>query len=255
MDRPRIDFLVAGVQKGGTTALHDQLRLHPALGLPADKELHHFDDEAIDWSAPDHAGYHDHFSGLEGRARLGEATPVYIYWPPSLERIARYRADMRLILVFRDPVERAWSHWRMEKARGFDEAPFAWAIRDGRARLRPGDASAPGHHRVYSYVERGFYAAQLARAHALFGAGNVLSLRSQDLSARPAETVAAVSSFLGVEPPATVEPLRANIGAERDLGSVFTDEDRALLAGLYREDLVEFGSLSGLDVSGWAKTP
>ena len=142
-----------------------------------------------------------------------------------------------------------------EKARGFDEAPFAWAIRECHARLRQGDAAAPGHHRTYIYVERGFYAAQLARAHALFGADNVLSLRSEDLPAQPAEAVGRVSRFLEVEAPAAVEPLRANVGVERDLGSTFTDEDRVLLAGLYREDLAEFSRLSGLDVTKWAEAP
>ncbi|MBE7217784.1 MAG: sulfotransferase [Caulobacteraceae bacterium] len=252
MDRDRVDFLIAGVQKGGTTALHAQLQRHPALGLPDEKELHFFDDEAQDWSAPDLAAYHARFAGLEGRARLGEATPIYLYWAPALERIARYRADMRLVLVFRDPVERAWSHWRMEKARGFDAAPFAWAIREGRARVD--DPASPGQHRVYSYVERGFYAPQLARAHALFGRERVLALRSEDLDADPGATVAQVSRFLGVAPPEVPPPpLRANVGVSRDLGSRLTDEDRALLAGLYAEDLAAFGAASGLDVAGWAR--
>lgn len=252
MDGRRVDFLVAGVQKGGTTALHDYLAEHPALGLPATKELHFFDDEGQDWAAPDVAGYHARFAGLEGRERWGEATPIYVYWPQSLPRIARYRPDMRLVLVFRDPVARAWSHWRMETARGFDDAPFAWAIREGRARVD--DPAAPGCHRVYSYVERGFYADQLARAHALFGRDRVLSMRSEDLDAEPEATLAAVWRVLDVAPPpGPVRPRRANVGAERDLGSAFTDEDRAYLAGLYREDLARFAELSGLDVSGWAR--
>ena len=248
----RVDFLIAGVQKGGTTALHAQLQRHPQLGLPDEKELHFFDDEAQDWAAPDYAGYHAKFAGLEGRDRLGEATPIYVYWTPSLERIARYRPDMRLVLMFRDPVERAWSQWRMEKARGFDAAPFAWAIREGRARVD--DPASPGQHRVYSYVERGFYAPQLARAYALFGPERVLALRSEDLDADPAATVAQVSRFLGVAPPAAPAPaLHANVGVSRDLGSKLTDEDRALLGALYADDLQAFAARSGLDVSGWAQ--
>ena len=253
MSAPLVDFLIAGVQKGGTTALYDHLRDHPDLGLPDTKEIHFFDDEAQDWARPDVAAYHAHFAGLEDRAARGEATPIYIYWPQSLPRVARYRPDMRLVLSFRDPVERAWSHWRMEKARGFDEAPFAWAIRDERARVD--DPAAPGHHRVYSYVERGFYAPQLARAHALFGRERVLSLRSEDLEVDPAATLARVCDFLGVAapPPQVTAPRRANVGVERDLGSRLTAQDRAHLAALYRDDLQAFAELSGLDVSGWAR--
>ena len=248
MDRPRIDFLVAGVQKGGTTALHDYLREHPALGLPADKELHHFDDEAVDWSAPDHAGFHARFDGLSGRARLGEATPIYTYWPGSLERIARYNPAMRLVVLFRDPVRRAWSHWRMERARGFDDAPFAWAIREGRARV----AAAPhGAHRVFSYVERGFYLGQLARLDALFPRDQLLLLRSEDLDARPEATLARVHAFLGVAPLAPPAPHRANVGAAAPAGERMTAEDAALLRALYAEDVAAFGARSGLDVGGW----
>ena len=251
MDR-RVDFLVAGVQKGGTTALHGYLREHPDLGLPADKELHVFDDEALDWAAPDDAAYHARFAGLEGRPRWGEATPIYVYWPQCMPRISRYRPDMRLVLVFRDPVERAWSHWRMESARGFDAAPFAWAIRDGRARVD--DPAAPGHHRVYSYVERGFYAGQLARAHALFGRERVLALRSEDLDARPDEVLARVAGFLGVAPfAAPVAPRRANVGRGPRTPHGMEPQDRTYLAGLYRDDLTRFTQLSALETSEWAK--
>ena len=247
----RVDLLVAGVQKGGTTALHEYLSEHPQLGLPAEKELHFFDDEAQDWSAPDTAGYHARFAGLEDRSLWGEATPIYVYWPRSLERIARYRPDMRLILLFRDPVERAWSHWRMERARGFDDAPFGWAIRDGRARVD--DPAAPGHHRVYSYVERGFYAGQLARAHALFGRERVLSLRSEDLDAEPGLVLGRVCAFLGVDAPALVEPRRANVGAAGVGGNMMEPADRQWLARLYQEDVAAFAVLSKLDTSAWAR--
>ena len=252
MSAPLVDFLIAGVQKGGTTALHDHLRAHPQLGLSAVKEVHFFDDEAQDWARPDVGAYHAHFAGLEDRVARGEATPIYVYWRESLARVARYRPDMRLVLAFRDPVERAWSHWRMEKARGFDDAPFDWAIREGRARVD--DPAAPGQHRVYSYVERGFYAPQLARAHALFGRERVLALRSEDLEGDPAATLGRVCAFLGVDapPPQVTAPRRANVGVERDLGSRLTADDRAYLAALYRDDLTAFADLSGLDVATWA---
>src|SRR4051812_28315114 len=112
-----VSFLVAGVQKGGTTALFDYLSELPELELPAVKEAHFFDDEQnVDWVAPDYARYHALFSN-PGRT-WGEATPIYIYWPNALERIRAYNPAMKLILLFRDPIARAWSQWKMEYARG-----------------------------------------------------------------------------------------------------------------------------------------
>ena len=155
---------------------------------------------------------------------------------------------MRLVVLFRDPVRRAWSHWRMERARGFDDAPFAWAIREGRARV----AAAPhGAHRVFSYVERGFYLGQLARLDSLFPRDQLLLLRSEDLDARLEATLARVHAFLGVAPLAPPAPHRANVGAAAPAGERMTAEDAALLCALYAEDVAAFGARSGLDVGGW----
>jgi hypothetical protein len=194
-EAPRVDFLIAGAQKGGTTALFSYLSEYPDIALGEPKEVHFFDDESQDWSAPDYAAYHAHFPAARGRP-CGEATPIYLYWRSSLERIAVYNPGMKLVAVLRDPVERAWSHWRMEYARGAETRPFAWCIREGRQRLF--EAEPWGFHREFSYVERGFYGEQLERASALFGRERVLALRSQDLRADPAAALSAVRSFLGL---------------------------------------------------------
>lgn len=109
----RVSFLIAGVQKGGTTALFRYLEALGPVAMAPVKETHFFDDEkSVDWAAPDYAAYHAQFPAFDGRPR-GEATPIYIYWPHSLARIARYNPAMKLILLFRDPVERAWSQWNL----------------------------------------------------------------------------------------------------------------------------------------------
>src|SRR6202008_942129 len=173
-EAPLITFLIAGVQKGGTTALYDYLADYPDVALSRVKELHFFDDEALAWRAPDSRAYHAQFdpalfTTASGRI-CGEATPIYLYWPNALERIAAYNPAMRLIVTLRDPVQRAWSHWRMEYARGAEREPFGWCIRQGRQRLF--DARPPvapwGHHREFSYVERGFYGEQVGRLFSPF---------------------------------------------------------------------------------------
>lgn len=244
----RLSFLVAGVQKGGTSALHDYLRDVPALQLPAAKELHFFDDEErVDWRAPDYRPLHARF--VEDGRLWGEATPITLYWPNALERVRAYNPDMRLILLFRDPVERAWSHWRMEYARGKEREPFAWCIREGRARMAA--ARWPGFHRVFSYVERGFYGRQLANALGLFPRHRLLLLRSADLAADPAATIARVCDFLGVaRPAAAAVPRRIREAATIAYPSRLSGADVAYLQRLYRADdacfhgLVGFGNLS-----------
>src|ERR1700759_4927096 len=103
MAEDRVAFIIAGVQKGGTTALFDYLGEEPGLSLSREKEVHFFDDEAQDWAAPDYGAYHAQFAADEGRLR-GEATPICLYWPNSLKRIRAYNSAMRLIVALRDPV-------------------------------------------------------------------------------------------------------------------------------------------------------
>jgi hypothetical protein len=246
-----VGFLVAGVQKGGTTALFDYLAEHPSLALPAIKEAHFFDDESggVDWAAPDYAAYHALFAGAAPGALWGEATPIYLYWPASLERIAAYNPAMRFILLFRDPVERAWSHWRMERARGAEPLGFSDCIRQGRARVTRGDPAAPGHHRVHSYVERGFYGAQLQRLLTRFPREQVLCLRSADLAAGPEEILGQVCDFLHIGRFASVRPRQSHVGVTIDNQKTMNADDRTYLEAVYEQDMNLFRKLSGLTVS------
>jgi hypothetical protein len=237
---PRVNFLIAGAQKGGTTALFDYLQDQPDVSLSRVKEVHFFDDETQDWARPDYGAYHAHFEAPDGRP-CGEATPIYAYWPRSLERIRDYNPAMRLILVLRDPVERAWSHWRMEFARGAETRPFAWCIREGRQRLF--EAEPWGHHREFSYVERGFYAEQLERALALFPAGQILVLQSADLRSDPGPALAAVRALLGLPEAAPPAHREVHVGREMDDGSALTDEDADYLRAVYAKDQARLATL------------
>lgn len=229
-----VDFVVVGAQKAGTTALFDHLGDDPRLNLSTVKETHFFDDESVDWSAPDYGAYHARFD--LGRPGLkGEATPIYAFWPGSLERLRAYNRDARLILMLRDPVERAYSHWRMEYARGVEALPFARAIREGRRRL---DGLAPNHpdRRVFSYVERGFYGAQVQRLFDLFPRQQVLIERADDLMRDPAAVLARVCAHLGLSPPPAAAPRVVHAARPMDYGPPPTPADTDYLRALYRDD-------------------
>jgi len=241
----KVEFLVAGVQKGGTTALFDYLKEHPTLLLPAIKEAHFFDDEAVDWGCPDYSRYHALFQGADAnRARAwGEATPIYTYWPGCLERIAAYNPAMKIIVIFRDPIERAWSHWKMEYARGAETEPFAWCIREGRARVVD-NLATPGYHREFSYVERGFYGAQVLRLFRFFPREQVLFLRSNELRSEPDRILGRVCDFLSAPRFAAVEPRESHVAKDINYGAPISEEDSEYLTNIFKEDEILLKTLT-----------
>jgi hypothetical protein len=240
---PLVSFLIAGVQKGGTTALFDYLGDYDDVALSEVKEVHFFDDDERDWSKPEYGAYHARFGDPAGRP-CGEATPIYSYWPGSLERIAAYNPAMRLILVLRDPVQRAWSHWRMEYARGAETNPFAWCVREGRQRLF--DAEPWGHHREFSYVERGFYGEQVERALSLFPAAQLQVLTAEALRTDPAGVLAQVRGFLGLGPGPAPRPREVHMGVEMAYPSQLTAEDATHLRRVYAADDARLFALTGV---------
>lgn len=245
----KVGFLIAGVQKGGTSALFEYLCDSPAVRMPAVKEAHFFDDETIDWSAPDPSAYHRLFGDDGGL--WGEATPIYLYWPNSLERIAHYNPAMKIVVIFRDPIQRAWSHWKMEYAKGKEREPFAWCIREGRDRLVAADPQAPGHHRVFSYVERGLYARQAERLFASFPREQCLLLRSEDLRDDPAPQLARLCSFLAIPPLPSTAKRVVHAARAFEYPSRLTLEDQGILAEIYRPEMKRFEHITGMDTSLW----
>lgn len=242
---PRVRFLVPGVQKAGTTALHDYLSTHPHLALPAVKEAHVFDDDNVDWSSPDYRPYEALFDGAGDRL-CGECTPIYLYWPHCLERIAAYNPAMKFVVILRDPVERAWSHYRMEVSRGVETLPFAQAIREGRARV----AAAPaGVHREFSYVERGMYADQIERLLRLFGRDAILILRNDALRADPRSILDRVCHFLHVPPFQQVTPIDSFVGADIHPLVQPNQDDLNLLTEIFEQDQNRLQQLCGIRFS------
>ena len=192
-----VDFLVCGTQKGGTTALDAYLREHPQICMAREKELHFFNNERVfSRPFPDYNQYHTSFLPTEAHRCVGESTPIYMYWESAPRRIWEYNPNMRIIVVLRNPIDRAYSHWNMERARGNETLSFWDAIRSEEKRCRE---SLPHQHVVYSYVDRGFYTEQLRRLWRYFPRESVLVLRTEQLRCAPQEALSRVFEFLGVE--------------------------------------------------------
>lgn len=205
MPEPLLGFVIGGVQKGGTTALADALARHPAIAMPRGKELHAFDAADFDecWDAPTiDARIAPAFAPEDAVGLHGDATPLSVYHPAVVRRIARYNPSMRWIVLLRDPVARAISHYHMERGRGIEPRGLFAAVVAEPSRIRRGarDFSATAAWRWASYVDRGRYARQLDVLYGHFPRSQVLLLRSTDLLTDPARTLDRVMAFLGVAP-------------------------------------------------------
>jgi hypothetical protein len=244
----QVNFFIAGVQKSGTTALDTIMRRHPQIEMASQKEPHFFDNETIDWKAPDYAGLHRFYDASRSVLARGEATPIYTYWPHSIERLWRYNPAARLIVGLRHPAFRAFSHWRMETTRGAETLSFSEAVREGRRRV----AEAPGGvHRVYSYVERGFYGSQIERMFEMLTPQQVLFIRTDQFWISPQETMRTVTDFLDLTPADLTGGGEYIVPLASGDDAVINENDRRYLTNLFTDEIALAARLAGLDLSDW----
>jgi hypothetical protein len=242
----RVDFVIAGVQKAGTSALEKYLRQHPQLCFPDVKELHFFDDERVFAAArPDYRSYHAHFHARPQHLLLGEATPIYAYWHDAPRRIWQYNPAMKLIVVLRNPIDRAYSHWNMQRQRGKEPLWFGEAIRCEAERCR---AALPWQHRLYSYVDRGFYVEQLRRLQRFFPPAQLLVLRQEAVRREPAASLAEVCRFLGIEALPATQP---HVVHARGYEEPLPDADWEYLRGVYEAEIAALERLMNWDCQDW----
>ena len=242
----KVAFLIAGTQRGGTTTLYEYLRRHPEICMPVEKELHFFDNEEL-WRSPPppYARYHALFRVAPSHRLLGEATPVYMYWEPALARIREYNPAMKLIVILRNPITRAYSHWNFERRAGREPLSFHDALR---AEAQRTERAKPAQLRDASYVQRGMYTQQLQRIRANFPPAQMLVLRTDDLRTALADVFARVAGFLGVARFTPVNPITANA---HDYDAPMAEEDRRYLAGVFEAEIRRLERLLGWDCSDW----
>jgi hypothetical protein len=203
-------FLIVGAQRSGTSALYEYLVRHPAIGRSTTEEVHYFThnfDRGVAW-------YRGHFPTVLRQAYVrrrhglelicGEATPYYMFHPHAPSRIAELLPTARLIVVLRNPVERAYSHFvhsrrvGVEPIESFEEALDAEPARlAGEVeKMRRDPAYRSRNHWHFSYVTRGIYIDQMEVLDSLFSAHQILVLSADQLLRQTAETHARVLRFL-----------------------------------------------------------
>lgn len=205
------DFLVIGAQKAGTTSLFNYLIEHPGILATVRKQMHYFDNRYN----RGHNWYRSHFPlqlqrayserRLGYRCLTGEATPYYIFHPHAPRRIAQLLPDIKLIVLLRNPVDRAYSHYNHELRKKTETLTFEEALQQEPARLAPeiermmqDENYYSFAHQHYSYLSRGIYVEQLQTWFKFFAKDRFLILKSEDFNKDISGTLNQIYRFLGL---------------------------------------------------------
>lgn len=206
------DFLIIGAQRCGTTSLFNYLSQHPAILPSFPKEVHFFSnhyDKGLTW-------YRSHFpleiqrrrSGMQNgkqRCMAVEGTPYYFSHPLAPRRIFEAVPEARLLLLLRNPGDRAYSHYQYEVKLGFESLSFEEAIEAEAERLASEKEKILQDqnyhsfaHQHYSYLSRGKYIDFLGEWESFLNRGKILVLKSEDFYVHPEKTITQVLEFLGL---------------------------------------------------------
>jgi hypothetical protein len=263
------NFLGIGVQRGGTTWLFENLRQHPEIFLSPKKEIRFFEENwelGMEW-------YKAHFDQARGQKAIGEITPSYFH-PTPIQRIKETVPAARLIVILREPVDRAVSAYRLYKTRHYRGMSFPEACKQNSELL----------------VRLGMYADSMHCLLEHFPREQIQMFRYEEIASRPTELLKDVFKFLGVDPSFTPEahdrvynhvlfPTTQRVlkklglsfvvqalkgsrlgdsikrthfraskkGGRRDIDPAFAAE----LKARFRPDILETQSLTGIDLSSW----
>jgi len=247
-------FLIIGTQRGGTTALFKYLQHHPNIHLPIIKEVHYFDlqsHQSDNW-------YFAHFPlHLKSKAMItGEASPYYLFHPDVPRRVATLLPDIRLIILLRDPVTRAYSHYLHNRKYQLETRDFEEAITTEMIRLESGNPitlDTPLSHRHHTYIARGIYIDQLNRWLDFFPQAQLLCLPSTSLFQTPHNTIKNIIKFLSLDADELpqVPFLKYNETQLEGQSATITDSIKTKIANFYLPYNKKLAIKFNLDLEDW----
>jgi hypothetical protein len=131
------NFVIIGALRSGTTSLARKLGAHPQAFMAVQKEVRFFTDHyerGLDW-------YGRQFAGAAGERAVGEASPIYMYSEKAMARMVAAIPEARLVAILRNPIDRAYSHYWMMRARGQEPLEFSDAIAEELNRIKSGNGA------------------------------------------------------------------------------------------------------------------
>lgn len=233
--RKKPDFLIIGVHKGGSTSMFEYISQHPEVEMARRKELNFY----TKYFYLGMRYYQSLFPKKSVGKITGEATPYYFFHPLVPERVKKTLPNVKIILLLRDPVLRAHSHYNMikaiEPASTFDEA-----IRLEQSRIENETKKILNNpkyysidHQTFSYFSRGLYAEQLDNWTKHFSLENMLVLKSEDFFSDTKKELKKVYAYLGL---AEVYPPDVSAKNARKYGGL-SKEDYNRYKAFFKKDL------------------
>ena len=200
------NFLIIGAAKAGTSSLHYYLSQHPQIFMPTLKEPKFFalEGQKLNFKNPDQAINHDSVTTLEeyqklfqnatDEAAIGEASPLYLYSERAASLIKLHIPDVKLIVVLRNPVERAFSCYTHLLREGYEALSFEESLQMETQRIRDNWAH------LWHYKEAGFYSRQLKPFLKLFRKEQIKIILFDDLCKDSVSVLQEIFDFLEVDP-------------------------------------------------------
>ena len=242
----KLDFAVIGAQKCGTSALYSLLSRHPDIAVSTRKEFHCFDAPPDLWQDTGRWQKSELWHNGNALGLKGDFTPSYMYHPKAVQRLVAINPDIRCIVILRDPIERAFSHWRMQRSRGLEVLSFTDAIRSGRERVANCGPNDPAFFR-FSYVERGFFGAQIVNLLKYLPPEKICFLSMQDLWNNQHATLQLISKFLRISPPSKIGPRHKIFSHENGVPIIIDPSDFEYLSDIFVDDTRLATKLVGFD--------
>jgi hypothetical protein len=243
----KIDFVVVGAQKAGTTSLDKYLREQPNITMPKWKEICYFDNDIAFKTnrLPNLRGFYT----IKNRLKIyGECTPCYIYWDTAIKRIKEHNPDAKIVAILRNPVTRAFSQWNMEVWRNAETRNFKTCIKEEIWEIEKGIKE---QHRVNSYVHRGMYVEQIERIYSEFPRKQVLFVKYEDFLKQQLSVLNRIFIFIGGTPFKEI-PERKNAN-KRKYSVEMTKEEKKLLLDFFDPTIKKVENMLSWDCSDWRK--
>lgn len=203
------DYCIIGFPKCGTTSLHEYLNKHPDVYLPIGKEIDFFDrlySRGQNWYKAAFPLTLKKFYIQKMKKRIfltGEATPRYIYHPYALERIKKLKPNMKLIILIRNPVDRAFSHYKMNKNNDYEYLDFENALDEEKERIKgryekmqKDQKYYSWNYDLYAYIELGQYYEKIKKCFELFDQKQVMIIQSEEFQKNTSDIYKQVLKFL-----------------------------------------------------------
>ena len=250
------NFFIVGAARSGTSSFYYYLKGHPEIYMSELKEPHFFSamNDGQDRSkyylgkvVTDEPSYHSLFEGAGTETVVGEASTGYLYDEGAANRIYAVAPEAKIIVILRNPIERAFSHYSMHVAGGTQRNGFYDAVLEDQAR------SPKGLGFSYLYVERGLYYSQVKRYFDTFGSDQVRVYLFEDFESETATVVRDACLFLDVPyldgdffvpekkyralalPPRFLRPIIGNRYIRSLATAAWSDRMTILLQKLFRE--------------------